>query len=94
MHQSSRPALGYTAPRYERTLKERLLAGEVFRHLDGRFEIASMRKDGADIVMTGFTGSHRIVFGVSSNDRIARHWKGFCEIAERAKQERCARVRR
>ena len=94
MHQSSRPALGYTAPRYERTLKERLLAGAVIRHLDGRFEIASMRKDGADIVMTGFTGSHRIGFNVSSNERVDAHWRGFCYLACKAKQQTRAKRRR
>ena len=94
MHQSFRPALGYTAPRYERNLKERLAAGEVIRHFDGRFEIASMRKDGAGIVMTGFTGTHRIGFDVSSNERVDAHWRGFCYLAGKAKQQTRRRGRR
>jgi hypothetical protein len=94
MHQSSRPALGHTAPRYERNLKERLGAGEVIRQFDGRFEIASMRKDGAHIVMTGFTGTHRIGFDVSSNERVDAHWQGFCYLAGKAKQQTRAKRRR
>ena len=94
MHQISRPTLGHTEPRYERTLKERLGAGEVIRQFDGRFEIASMRKDGAHIVMTGFTGTHRIGFDLSSNERVDAHWQGFCYLAGKAKQQTRAKRRR
>lgn len=94
MHQSSRPALGHTALRYERTLKEQLLAGAIIRHFDGGFEIASMRKDSSDIVMTGFTGTHRIGFDVSDSKRIEAHWKGFCYMAGRARQQTRAKRQR
>jgi hypothetical protein len=39
-------------PGYARTLKERLAAGEVFRHFDGGFEVAQMRKLSGLIVMS------------------------------------------
>jgi len=78
---------GEPAKRYERTLKERLAAGEVIRHWCGKFEAATMRKSGNDIVMSGFTGTHRIDFQLSGAGRIEAHWNGFCYMADKARRQ-------
>lgn len=91
MQNASKPAFstpsGDPAKRYERTLKERLAAGEVISHWCGKFEAATMRKSGNDVVMSGFTGTHRIDFQLSDAKRIEAHWDGFCYMADKAKQQ-------
>jgi hypothetical protein len=74
-------------PRYEQTLKELLAAGKVFRHFDGGFEVAQMRKVSGLIVMSGFTGTHALHFESSNTHRIEAHWTGFCETCDEARQE-------
>jgi hypothetical protein len=76
--------LALPAPRYEKTLKERLAAGEIIKHFRGRFETATMRKTGDYIAMTGFTGSHYLDFAHSDTRRIDTHWRAFCEIPDNA----------
>lgn len=78
--------IGDPPKRYERTLKERLEAGEIIRHSNRKLEVATMRKSGCDIVMSGFTGTHRIDFKASDAKRIEAHWNGFCNLADQAKQ--------
>ncbi len=80
------------APRYEKTLKERLVAGEIIRHFHGRFQNATMRKTGDFIAMTGFTGSHYLDFANSDSRRIETHWRAFCENADDARH-RCQNKR-
>ncbi len=91
---SFKPPFAETAARYEKTIKERLAAGEVIRHFNGRFEAARMRKNGDLIVMSGFTGEHRLDFAASDAKRIQAHWKNFCEISDQARKRVRGRGRR
>ncbi len=74
------------AARYEKTLKERLAAGETIKHFDGRFQVATMSKLGDLILMTGFTGRHSLDFANSDTKRIEAHWHFFCQYADNQKR--------
>ena len=89
-----RPPADPHVRRYEKTLKERLAAGEVIRHFDGRFEVASMRKAGDFVEMKGFAGFRRIDFRLSDDRRIAAHWKGFCDVVDMERRRRKGLSRR
>ena len=90
----TRPPLGQDVRRYEPTLKERLAEGEIIKHWDGKFQVASMRKQGPSIVMTGFTGSHQIDFAASDTLRIQTHWRIFCETSDQHRRNSRARRHR
>ncbi len=74
--------LAAPAPRYEKTLKDRLATGETIKHFDGRFQVAKMRKAGDLVLMTGFTGHHSLDFGNTDSKRIEAHWQFFCQYAD------------
>ena len=86
--------LAAPAPRYEKTLKDRLAAGETIKHFDGRFQVATMRKAGDLILMTGFTGHHSLDFANSASKRIEADRQFFCQYADEQRRQGQSKSRR
>jgi hypothetical protein len=84
----------FDLPRHERTLKERLAAGQAFEFKAGRFVIARMKKISDRIVMSGFTGVHSLDFTTSTSARIESHWKSFCDACRITHRQTKNRYRR
>jgi hypothetical protein len=64
-------------------------AAAVLAHKDGC--VARLNRYGTKVLFRGPTGEHSLTLAVSSPERLAAHWEGFCENAH-SRKETPARV--